>query len=39
MLPLEINDLKALNKVVEKLVLVNVERPLKTVEFFRIIND
>ncbi|MCX6745041.1 MAG: DNA repair protein RecO [Candidatus Parcubacteria bacterium] len=34
-LPVEINDLKALNKVVEKLILVNVERPLKTLEFFR----
>jgi len=30
----EIDDLKALNKVVEKLILVNVERPLKSVDFF-----
>jgi len=33
-LPAEISDLKSLNKAVEKLVLVNMERPLKSVEFF-----
>lgn len=32
-LAVEANDLKEFNKVGEKLVLVNVERPLKTVEF------
>ncbi len=38
-LPVEITDLKSLNNVVEKLVLVNVERPLKTIEFFGVINN
>lgn len=32
-LPIDANELKALNAVVEKLVLVNVEWPLKTLEF------
>ena len=33
----EINDLKALNKVAEKLVLVNMEKPLKSVDFIKVI--
>lgn len=33
-LPVESNDLKSLNKVGEKLVLVNIERPLKSIDFF-----
>lgn len=33
-LPVENTDLNALNRVGEKLVLVNMERPLKSIEFF-----
>ncbi|MCX6743745.1 MAG: hypothetical protein NT116_05970 [Candidatus Parcubacteria bacterium] len=32
-LSLDINDLKAINMVTENLVLVNMERPLKSLEF------